>query len=78
MSQFLGLHGSATPFDILKLSGNDVWIRVPAADMRVVVTAAGGWAGSGGEGWRVKGWSSWDARVRGAKTDEGLGRDLFG
>jgi ribonuclease P/MRP protein subunit POP8 len=74
LSQFLGIHGSAVPIDIMKLSGQDVWTRVPAEDRNVLVAAAGGWVSRNGEGWRVKGWSSWNA---GAEARD-AGQKLFG
>lgn len=76
LQQFLGVHGSAIAFDILKLEGEVVWIRTKAEDQRMFVAAVGGWTSGNGEGWRVVGWSFWDAGV-----DEGDGnraRDLFG
>ncbi|KAL1582593.1 hypothetical protein WHR41_08558 [Cladosporium halotolerans] len=72
LHQFLGVHGAAVPIDVLKLSGRDVWVRVPAADRSAVVAAAGGWIGRQGEGWRVVGWGSWGL------GSGGEGRDLFG
>ncbi|OQN98264.1 hypothetical protein B0A48_15540 [Cryoendolithus antarcticus] len=74
LSQFLGLHGGAIPIDILKLEGQDVWIRIPADDRVGFVAATGGWTGRGGEGWRIVGWSSWSADASGRDG----GRDLFG
>lgn len=73
LSQFLGLHGSAIPIDILKLYGSDVWIRAPREDASAVVAAVGGWVGKEGEGWRVKDWGCWGP---GGGRDAGL--DLFG
>ncbi|KAH0275539.1 hypothetical protein KCU91_g4487, partial [Aureobasidium melanogenum] len=61
LSQFLGLHGTAIPIDILKLHNNDVHIRVPREDASALVVAVGGWVGKAGEGWRVKNSSSWGA-----------------
>jgi ribonuclease P/MRP protein subunit POP8 len=75
LRQFLGLHGAAIPFDILKLSGQDVYIRLAAEDRSALVAAVGGWVSSNGEGWRVKGWSSWDARADEVGRD--CGQDLF-
>lgn len=75
LQQFLGLHGSAITFDVLKLDAQDVWIRAQAEDQRAIVAAAGGWVSGKGEGWRVVGWSWWDAGVGGAG---GGGQDLFG
>lgn len=73
LSQFLGLHGRAVPLDVLKLAGEDVWVRVPNGDRAAVVAAAGGWVSRDGEAWRVKGWSSWDASASGRDA----GQDLF-
>lgn len=71
LQQFLGLHGTAIPIDVLKIEGRQVWIRVPREDVSAVVTAVGGWVGKGGEGWRVHSWGCWGAR------DAGDGSDLF-
>lgn len=73
LSQFLGLHGTAIPIDILKLSGNDVYVRVPNEDSSAVVIAVGGWVGKAGEGWRVKNSGSWGAGLHSSTT----GVDLF-
>lgn len=73
LAQFLGVHGTAIPIDVMKLEGAEVWIRVPSEDKSALIAAVGGWMSSKGEGWRVKGASSWDAR---AMTRES-GQDLF-
>lgn len=73
LSQFLGLHGAAIPFDVLKLEQQDAWIRLPAEDRSALIAAVGGWVSASGEGWRVKGWSSWDANAVGKDS----GQDLF-
>lgn len=73
LSQFLGLHGAAIPFDILKVEGQDVWIRLQTEDRQALVAAVGGWVNANGEGWRVKGWSSWDCNAMGRES----GQDLF-
>ncbi|KAK6001493.1 hypothetical protein QM012_002824 [Aureobasidium pullulans] len=72
LSQFLGLHGTAIPIDILKLHNNDVYIRVPREDASALVIAVGGWVGKAGEGWRVKTSSSWAIGLR-----LSAGADLF-
>lgn len=72
LSQFLGLHGTAIPIDILKLHDNDVYIRVPREDASALVVAVGGWVGKAGEGWRVKHSSSW-----GVGLHSSAGTDLF-
>jgi ribonuclease P/MRP protein subunit POP8 len=63
LHQFLGLHGTAISIDILKVSGQDVWIRVPREDRAPVLAALGGWNGNGdGEdrvGWVVKAAANW-------------------
>jgi ribonuclease P/MRP protein subunit POP8 len=74
MSQFLGLYGSAVPIELLKLEGQDVWIRIPADDRSALVAAVGGWVSRQGEGWRVKGWSSWGVDATAGRTG---GQDLF-
>ncbi|KAI4752433.1 hypothetical protein E4T52_15315 [Aureobasidium sp. EXF-3400] len=73
LSQFLGLHGTAIPIDILKLNDNDVHIRVPNEDASAVVIAVGGWVGKAGEGWRVKNSGPWGAGLHSSAT----GADLF-
>lgn len=73
LTQFLGLHGAAIPFDILKLEGQDVWIRLQHEDSSSLIAAAGGWVSTKGEGWRVKGSRSWDANALG----KDYGRDTF-
>jgi ribonuclease P/MRP protein subunit POP8 len=73
LSQFLGLHGTAIPMDILKLHNNDVHIRVPSEDASAVVIAVGGWVGKAGEGWRVKNTGSWGAGLYSSTA----GTDLF-
>ena len=72
LSQFLGLHGTAIPIDILKLHDSDVHIRVPREDASAVVIAVGGWVGKTGEGWRVKNSGCW-----GAGLHSSAGADLF-
>lgn len=73
LSQFLGLHGAAIPFDILKLEAQDVWIRLASEDRSPLVAAVGGWVSGNGEGWRVMGWSSWSANA----LSRNSGQDLF-
>lgn len=72
LSSFLGLHGTAIPFDMLKIQGQDVWIRVPREDASAVVAAVGGWVSKGGEGWRIKNWGCW-----GPDAGRDAGLDLF-
>lgn len=72
LERFLGVHGTAIPLDILKVDGNEVWVRAPRQDADAVVAAAGGWVGGGGEGWRVIDWGCW------GPSEGEDGRDLFG
>lgn len=74
LSTYLGLHGTAIPIDILKLEGREIWIRVPAEDRAALIAAVGGWVSGNGEGWRVRGWSHWNASGVGRDG----GKDLFG
>ncbi|KAH7025458.1 hypothetical protein B0J12DRAFT_790282 [Macrophomina phaseolina] len=48
LAQHLGQHGAATPVDVLKISDNDAWIRVPSEDGAGVVAAIGAWVGLSG------------------------------
>ncbi|KAK3077274.1 hypothetical protein LTS18_010756 [Coniosporium uncinatum] len=80
LRQFLGLHGQAIPVDIIKMEGQDVWIRVPMEDASAVQAAVSGWTGGdtnaeGGRtlGWRVKERDEWVGRL-----GCGDGQDLFG
>lgn len=75
LSQFLGLQGAAIPFDILKLEGQDVWIRLQSEDRTALIAAAGGWVSRNGEGWRIKGWSSWDANATNSDSSQDLFKD---
>lgn len=72
LSQFLGLHGTAIPIDILKLNDNDVHVRVPREDASALVIAVGSWIGKAGEGWRVKHSACW-----GPSLDSSGAADLF-
>ncbi|KAF2722045.1 hypothetical protein K431DRAFT_59086 [Polychaeton citri CBS 116435] len=74
LSQFLGMHGTAIPIDVLKLQGRDVWIRIPSDDRHALIAAVGGWMGKNGQGWRVKGWSSWSV---GSCNNESSCQSLF-
>jgi ribonuclease P/MRP protein subunit POP8 len=72
LQRFLGLHGAAIPVDILKLEGEEVWIRVPREDATAVHEAMGGWVGDDVK-WVVKGKDEWLVRLAGG----GDGQDLF-
>jgi len=60
LHQFLGLTGTAIPFDILNIDGRDVWVRCPRENGSMFSTAMSEWRGEGGNaGWRVKGRGDW-------------------
>lgn len=63
LTQFLGLTGSSISVDILKVQGQECWIRVPREDMSPVIAAVGGWVGGneaeGRVGWKVKASGNW-------------------
>jgi ribonuclease P/MRP protein subunit POP8 len=62
-TQFLGISGSAISVDILKVEGEECWLRIPREDLNPALAAVGGWIGGrDGEskvGWRVKGRGNW-------------------
>jgi ribonuclease P/MRP protein subunit POP8 len=72
LQRFLGLHGAAIAVDILKLEGEEVWIRVPREDAMAVHEAVSGWVGEDVK-WIVKGRDEWLVRLAGG----GDGQDLF-
>jgi ribonuclease P/MRP protein subunit POP8 len=69
-----GLTGEAMPVDILKLDGDEVWIRVPIEDAVAVHESLSSWVGTemGGQRWVVKGRDEWLVRLV-----AGDGADLF-
>jgi ribonuclease P/MRP protein subunit POP8 len=74
LSRSFGLTGSAIPVDILKLEGDELWIRVPLDDAMAVHESLSSWVGAEGGGvrWVVKGRDEWLVRLVG-----GDGQDLF-
>jgi ribonuclease P/MRP protein subunit POP8 len=77
LSQFLGLHGSAIRFDILKIQNQNIWIKLAADDRKAFIAAVGGWVSTEGEGWSIKGTSSWSACAMGRDGGQYSGQDLF-
>ena len=74
LQQYLGLSGTAIPVDILKMAGNEVWIRVPRETGNGVQGALSQWLGKDGNvSWRVKGQSDFVGILA-----VGRGQDLFG
>lgn len=59
LSSFLGVHGTAIPFDLLNIEGRNVCLRLPREDASAVVAAVGGWVGKNGEAWSLKDWGCW-------------------
>lgn len=89
LQAYLGITGAATPLDILKTSGRDVWIRVQRQDARVFRAAMSGWVGDiarehvpgaelKGIGAKVK--AAWRIKEEGETvlSLHGDGRDIFG
>lgn len=60
LSQFLGLTGTAIPLDVLKVEGNDIWLRVAREDASAVVAAVSQWASVGqGISLQIKARGTW-------------------
>jgi ribonuclease P/MRP protein subunit POP8 len=74
LQRSFGLSGQAIPVDILKLEGDEVWIRVPVEDATAVHESLSSWVGTemGGQRWAVKGRDEWLVRLV-----AGDGQDLF-
>lgn len=73
LTQFLGLHGAAIPFDIMAIQGKESMIRVGRQDASAVIAAVGGWSGSrSGEGLVVRDWRCWGPRGFPSGAGEGL------
>ncbi len=74
LTQFLGITGSAISIDILKVKGDEFWIRVLREDLAPLLAAVGGWVGGskdlGNVGLRVKNSGNWLA-VLIAQGEEG-------
>ena len=68
-TRFLGLLGSAIPVDILKLAGNDVWVRVPRDASVAFHEAVSGWSGSEVR-FVTKGKSDWLASLASGSSEE--------
>jgi ribonuclease P/MRP protein subunit POP8 len=60
LSQYLGLTGTAISIDILKVTDQDFWIRVPRQDASAVVAAVCQWANSQvGVSLKIEGRGEW-------------------
>lgn len=71
LTRFLGIHGSAISFDVLKESRRDMWIRTASEDASAILAALTQWSGRKGEVLRVVGKGTWlGALVGGQDGDE--------
>lgn len=63
LTQFLGVTGAAIPLDILKVQGNECWLRVPRPDLGAFAAAVTAWPGTRDQGshlvLRVRQCSDW-------------------
>lgn len=50
LTQFLGVTGAAISIDILKVQGNECWVRVPRPDLGAFGAAVTAWSGSQDQG----------------------------
>jgi ribonuclease P/MRP protein subunit POP8 len=71
LAQYFGIMGSAIPVDILKLDGQDAWVRVPFDDKSVVLEALSNWVGND-VAWRIRECGCWAGGLTGQN-----GHDLF-
>lgn len=76
LRQFLGATGSSISLDILKVEGNDVWLRVPRQDLSPFAAAITAWPGVSEQGsrhvLRVKQCSDWLGAMVGANDQDKL------
>ncbi|KAI1332044.1 hypothetical protein F5Y16DRAFT_212335 [Xylariaceae sp. FL0255] len=82
LKQFLGATGTAIQPDILKVQGQDCWIRVPREDLRPFAAAITAWQGASenGEGGsqallRIQGCSDWLGALVGQEDEQKLWTD---
>lgn len=60
LAQYLGLTGTAIPIDMLKVTDQDFWIRVPRPDASAVTAAVGQWANVRGDlSLKIEGRGEW-------------------
>ena len=66
LSQFLGLTGTATQLNLLKVEGKDIWLRVAREDAGAVVAAMSQWRSvTQGVSLQVKARGTWLGAVMG-------------
>ena len=73
LSRFLGFMGTTIDVDILKLEGEEVWVRVPRDMAKAFHEAMSGWTSAGGQTkYVIKGRDDWLVKLA-----TGSGQDLF-
>ncbi|KAI5848855.1 hypothetical protein BZA05DRAFT_446383 [Tricharina praecox] len=75
LTQFLGITGSAIQIDILHLSGDEAWLRVPRENAKKFQAAVGGYVGSRdgrSVGFRTRGTGEFLMGVVSKQAQEGL------
>ncbi|KAL2753864.1 hypothetical protein ACRALDRAFT_2110029 [Sodiomyces alcalophilus JCM 7366] len=76
LQQFLGATGVAIPIDILKVHGNECWLRTPREDLAAFSAAITAWPGTRGGGaqsmLRIRQCSDWLGSMVGAEGQEKL------
>ena len=78
LSQYLGLHGTAIPIDVLKVDDEDAYIRMPYDDGSAVVAAVSQWQSRDGKvALRVKGRSAWLGGLIGMSSSGKRGDKLW-
>ncbi|KAI1477904.1 hypothetical protein K445DRAFT_314795 [Daldinia sp. EC12] len=76
LKQFLGTTGLGIPLDILKVEGQDCWLRVPRDDLGAFSAAITAWQGSYQDGvhssLRIRGCSDWLGALVGRDREDEL------
>ncbi|KAI1104321.1 hypothetical protein F4804DRAFT_201047 [Jackrogersella minutella] len=76
LKQFLGSTGLGIPLDILKVEGNDCWLRVPRDHLGAFSAAITAWQGSYQDGihstFRIRGCSDWLGALVGRAGEDKL------
>jgi ribonuclease P/MRP protein subunit POP8 len=80
LRQFLGATGAAMPLDMLKLDGNEFWVRLPREDMGLFAAALAAWNGVSRSGTatvlRLKASSNWLGSLVGRSEQQALWSDV--
>ncbi|KAI0119952.1 hypothetical protein GGR51DRAFT_2644 [Nemania sp. FL0031] len=79
LNQFLGATGMAIHLDILKVEGQNCWLRVPRDDLGAFAAAVTAWQGTTQDGihsvFRVRGCSDWLGALVGQQDESKLWTD---